>query len=134
MQVERSGARNVRVLVDDARLLLDRLPDASVDRAFVLFPDPWPKVRHHKRRIVNPATAAALARVLRPGAELRIASDDPDYVRWILATMLAERGFAWTAERPSDWRNRPSDGVQTRYEEKALRAGRTPVFMGFRRV
>ena len=134
VQVDRSGARNVRVLVDDARLLLDRLPDASVDRAFVLFPDPWPKVRHHKRRIVNPATAAALARVLRPGAELRIASDDPDYVRWILATMLAERGFAWTAERPSDWRNRPLDGVQTRYEEKALRAGRTPVFMGFRRV
>jgi tRNA (guanine-N7-)-methyltransferase len=122
------------VLVDDARLLLKALPDATIARAFVLFPDPWPKLRHHKRRIVNPETVADLARVIRPGGELRLATDDPGYRRWMLATVLAEPRFAWLAERAKDWRERPGDWPPTRYEQKALTAGRRPVFLRFRRA
>ena len=123
--------RNVRVLMDDARLLLKALPDASVERAFVLFPDPWPKLRHRKRRIVNPETAADLARVTRPGGELRLATDDPGYARWMLAALLAEPRFEWLAERAADWREPPPDWVPTRYEAKARAAGRRPVFLRF---
>jgi tRNA (guanine-N7-)-methyltransferase len=132
--VDDQGLRNVRVLMDDARLLLKALPDAAIERAFVLFPDPWPKLRHHKRRIVNPETVADLARVIRPGGELRLATDDPDYVRWMLAALVAEPRFAWTAERAADWREPPADWVPTRYEAKARAAGRQPVFLNFRRL
>jgi tRNA (guanine-N7-)-methyltransferase len=132
--VEAQGLDNVRVLMDDARLLLTALPDATIERAFVLFPDPWPKLRHHKRRIVNPRTLAELARVIRPGGELRLATDDPGYRRWMLAALLAEPRFAWLAERASDWRERPDDWPPTRYERKALAAGRRPVFLRFRRA
>lgn len=132
--VEVRRLRNVRVLVDDARLLLDALPEACLDRAFVLFPDPWPKARHRKRRIVNPETVARLAALIRPGGELRLATDDPDYARWMLATLLAEPRFAWTAERAADWREPPADWAPTRYEAKARAAGRRPVFLGFVRL
>lgn len=132
--IETQDLRNVRLLTDDARLLLDALPDASIERAFVLFPDPWPKARHHKRRIVNPATAAALGRVVRPGGELRLATDDPGYARWMLATLLAETSFTWTAERAADWREPPPDWAPTRYEAKARTAGRRPIFLSFRRL
>lgn len=128
------GLRNVRVLVDDARLLLAALPEASLERVFVLFPDPWPKARHHKRRVVNRATAAELARLIRPGGELRLATDDPGYARWMLEALLAEPRFAWTAERAADWRDPPPDWVPTRYEAKARAAGRRPVFLSFRRL
>jgi tRNA (guanine-N7-)-methyltransferase len=132
--VDEQGLTNVRVLVDDARLLLKVLPDATVERAFVLFPDPWPKLRHHKRRIVDPETAADLARVIRPGGELRLATDDPDYARWMLGALLAEPRFGWLAERAADWREPPADWVPTRYEAKARAAGRRPVFLNFRRL
>ncbi len=125
---------NVRVLMDDARLLLKSLPENSIERAFVLFPDPWPKMRHHKRRIVNTETVTELARVIHPGGELRLATDDPDYARWMLAAMLAERQFAWLAERAADWRDRPGDWPPTRYEAKALAAGRRPVYLRFARL
>lgn len=125
---------NVRVLVDDARLLLAALPDAAIDRIFVLFPDPWPKVRHHKRRIVNAATVAEFARLLRPGGEARFATDDPGYAQWMLAAALAEPRLAWLAESAADWRDRPADWPATRYEAKALAAGRRPVFLRFRRL
>ena len=120
---------NVRILVDDARLLLDALPESSLERAFILFPDPWPKARHHKRRIVNPRTLAALARCVRAGGELRLATDDPDYARWMLAAALAEPRWTWTAERASDWREPPPDWTPTRYEAKARAAGRRPVWL-----
>jgi tRNA (guanine-N7-)-methyltransferase len=124
---------NVRIFRDDARLLLDRLTDACIGRAFVLFPDPWPKLRHHKRRIVAAGPVAALARVMRDGAELRIATDDPDYKSWILAHVLGHGAFEWCARRPDDWRLRPDDWPETRYEAKARAAGRTPSFFRFRR-
>ena len=132
--VDELGLRNVRIVMDDARLLLRALPAASIARAFVLFPDPWPKLRHHKRRIVNTATAAALARVLTPGAELRLATDDPDYARAMLETLRREPAFDWLAESSRDWLVRPDDWPATRYEDKALTAGRTPVYLRFARL
>jgi tRNA (guanine-N7-)-methyltransferase len=130
---EAQGVGNIRVLVDDARLLLRALPDACLERVFVLFPDPWPKSRHHKRRIVNPETARAFARLLVPGGELRLATDDMGYGRAMLSTLLAEPRLEWLARRPADWRERPADWPATRYEEKALAAGRRPLYLRFAR-
>jgi tRNA (guanine-N7-)-methyltransferase len=124
---------NVRVVIDDARLLLKALPACSLDRIFVLFPDPWPKTRHHKRRIVNPDTVADTARLLKPGGELRLASDDMNYARTMLWTVNSHGGFDWLAERPTDWLERPDDWPETRYEAKARKVGRRPAFLRFRR-
>jgi len=126
-------AANIRVLMDDARPLIASLRDASLAKAFILFPDPWPKVRHHKRRFVSRANLDQLARVLRDGAELRLATDDPGYLRWMLAEMSDHPAFRWTARRPADWRQRTADSPKTRYEDKGL-AGAAPAFMTWRRV
>ncbi len=133
-RIAREGLENVRIYTDDARLLLAALPDASIARLFVLFPDPWPKRRHHKRRIVNRETVAEFARVLEPGGELRLATDDAGYARWMLEALLAEPRLDWLAERAADWRQRPADQPPTRYEGKALAAGRRPVHLRFRRL
>jgi tRNA (guanine-N7-)-methyltransferase len=114
----------VRLHADDARPLLRWLPANSIARAFVLFPDPWPKRRQQKRRLVNRATLGLLARVMRPGAELRIGTDIGDYVRSMMVEIHAEGSFRWHASRPDDWRLRPADWPATRYEQKALREGR----------
>jgi tRNA (guanine-N7-)-methyltransferase len=118
---------NLRLWTDDARLLLRALPDACLDRLFLLFPDPWPKSRHAKRRFVHPAQLPLLARLLRPGAEWRVASDDPTYQAWVSEVMAAQSFFDApppAAERPLDW---PS----TRYEAKALREDRAPLYWIF---
>ena len=133
-RIDREGLANIRIFTDDARLLLGALPDASVARLFVLFPDPWPKRRHHKRRLVNRATVAEFARILAPGGELRLATDDAGYARWMLEALLAEPRLDWLAERAADWRERPADQPPTRYEAKALAAGRRPVHLRFRRL
>lgn len=112
--------RNIRIHEGDARDIIDALPEASLGRVFILFPDPWPKTRHHKRRFVQSETLDALGRVMRPGAELRFASDDPGYFSWALERLSAHPDFAWTASRPRDWSTRPSDWPETRYEAKAL--------------
>lgn len=115
---------NLRLWPDDARVLLRALPDACLDRLFLLFPDPWPKARHAKRRFVHPALLPLLARVLRPGAEWRVASDDPTYQAWVAEVMAAQAWFdvpSPTVERSSDW-------PPTRYEAKALREGRSPMY------
>jgi tRNA (guanine-N7-)-methyltransferase len=128
---EAQGLANLRVLVDDARLLLQALPDACLERIFILFPDPWPKTRHHKRRIVNRETAAEFARVLRPRGELRLATDDAGYARAMLLALLPSVELVWLAERASDWRKRPADAPATRYEDKAIAAGRRCVYLRF---
>lgn len=125
---------NVRLHADDARPLLRWLPEASIGRAFVLFPDPWPKKRHAKRRLVAPALLGLLARVLKPGAELRIATDIGDYARTMLIAFAAEPRFSWLAEGPGDWRTRPADWPQTRYEAKAAREGRRSYYLRFKHV
>ena len=108
------------------------LPDASIARAFLLYPDPWPKTRHHRRRFVTPEHLQPLADVMQSGSELRIATDIPDYVRQTLQE-VPRHGFEWLAERPSDWRAPWDDWLSTRYEQKALREGRVPHYLTFRR-
>lgn len=130
--IEGEGLRNVRLHAEDVRPLLDSLPDRLLDRVFILFPDPWPKTRHHKRRLVSTATLDKLARLMRDGARLRIATDHMDYARWILFRGLRHPAFEWTAERVADWLDVPSDHVTTRYQSKLL-AGSRPVFLEFRR-
>ncbi|MFZ1104500.1 MAG: tRNA (guanosine(46)-N7)-methyltransferase TrmB [Hyphomicrobiaceae bacterium] len=132
--IEREGLANVRVCAEDARPLLRRLPEASLGRVFILFPDPWPKKRHHKRRIVSAATLAEVARVLRPGGELRIATDVGAYASVILDVAQRRPELRWTAQGPQDWRRRPPDWPQTRYEAKAVAAGRRCYFFRFERV
>lgn len=132
-EIRRRRLSNIRVLVDDARLLLAALPDRSLGRAFILFPDPWPKERHHKRRIVSTATLDQLARTLREGAELRLATDDVGYLRWMLERAPVHPAFEWLARGPGDWRTRPVDWPATRYEFKALASGRIPYFLRLRR-
>lgn len=128
-----TGRSNIRIYPDDALDLLPRLPEAGFARVYVLFPDPWPKARHHKRRIVRGETMAAFARLLEDGGELRLASDDLSYVRWMTEALAAAPDFLWLARRPTDWRERPPDWPATRYEEKARAAGRWPVFLRARR-
>ena len=128
--IDEAGLSNVRVHDGDVRELLGRMPDASLARAFVLFPDPWPKTRHHKRRIVQPDMVAELARLIRPGGRLRFASDVAHYVDWSLEKILADGAFSWTAERAADWRIPPADHITTRYEEKRL-GDCAPVFLDF---
>lgn len=132
-EVEQRRLANVRIHDGDARDLLDLLPDACVERVFLLYPDPWPKARHRKRRLITTRTVDRLSRIMADGGELRIASDIPDYIRWSMCHILADGRFHWTARRPDDWRQRPHDWPQTRYERKALDAARVPAYLTFMR-
>ena len=131
--IDEQALTNVRILDGDARDLIERLPDGSLTQVFILFPDPWPKSRHQKRRIVQPQTVAALARLLRPGGRLRFASDVASYVDQALGVILANPLFRWSAESANDWRAPPADHVTTRYEDKRL-GDCAPVFLDFQRV
>ncbi len=124
---------NIRIHPEDARSLLAALPDGCLDRVFLLHPDPWPKARHAERRFVNPANLDALARVMADGAELRIASDHPVYKIWALEQMGKRRDFEWLARRAEDWRVRPADWPETRYEHKAKGEGRASLYLRYRR-
>lgn len=132
-KIDGEGLTNIRIRHGDARPLIEALPAASLSRLYVLHPDPWPKKRHYKRRMISPWFFAEAARLLKPGADLRVASDIPDYVRWTLMHAQSATGFEWTAKRADDWRERPDDWPQTRYEAKALREGRAPAYLVFRR-
>ncbi|MGA9796004.1 MAG: tRNA (guanine(46)-N(7))-methyltransferase TrmB [Rhizomicrobium sp.] len=126
------GRGNIRVHMEDARDIIEALPDASLGRVFILFPDPWPKLRHHKRRFIQTEMLDALARVMKPGAELRFASDDAPLVEYTLERLMAHPAFVWTATRASDWQQRTPDWPQTRYEAKQLHG--VPVFLRFTHV
>lgn len=130
-EVRRRELANVRILVDDARLLLAVLPDACLARVFILFPDPWPKQRHHKRRMVSPGALDQLARTMKEDAELRLATDDIGYLRAMMELVPTHPAFAWQARGPADWLRRPPDWPATRYEAKAVAAGRIPHFLRF---
>ncbi len=127
------GLGMVRVYRDDARRLIESLPDSSVDRVFVLFPDPWPKKRHRRRRFICAATLHELARVVKPGGEIRAATDDPGCLLWLLAQFQRAPQFAWLARRPIDWQARPEGAPATRYETKALAAGARCTYLHYRR-
>jgi len=132
-EIDRRRLGNVRLFANDARPLIEALAPASIGRVFILFPDPWPKQRHHKRRLVAAPTLDCLAEIMQAGAELRLATDDPGYLLWMLEHATAHPCFVWLARRPADWRERPPDWPPTRYEAKARAAGRTPVFLRFAR-
>lgn len=128
--IDRNRTGNIRIFPDDARPLLDALPDAAIDRCFVLFPDPWPKARHAERRFIAPENLLRLARVMRAGAELRLASDDAGMIVWFRERMQEAAGFCSVSdscEPPGDW-------VPTRYAQKAFKAGRKPVYMTYQKI
>jgi tRNA (guanine-N7-)-methyltransferase len=131
--VQEQALGNVRLLNGDARELMSLLPDACLTRIFVLFPDPWPKTRHHKRRIIQADTLKDMARLLRSGGRLRFATDVAGYADWALERVLASPDFTWSAQRADDWRAPPADHVTTRYEEKKL-GDCAPVFLDFVRI
>jgi tRNA (guanine-N7-)-methyltransferase len=132
--IEAHHLQNVRLHSGDARILIRALPPGSLDGAYLLYPDPWPKRRHHARRFLSAETLAGLARAMRKGAELRIATDIDRTAAWTLAHVLCSPDFAWDSEDASDWQRPWQRWSGTRYEAKAIRAGRRPVYLTFRRI
>jgi len=128
--VDEQGLHNVRILGDDARPLLEKLPDASLERIFILFPDPWHKARHNKRRLIQPEIIAVFARLLKDGGRLRFATDWAGYADWTLERFLASPDFIWPAQSQADWNVPPADHLTTRYETKGL-GDCKPVFLDF---
>ena len=131
--IAENSLTNIRIHDDDARDVLRWLPAASVARVVILFPDPWPKARHRKRRLVNAQLLAEIARILTPAGDLRLATDIADYARTMLIALAESGAFRWTANSPQDWRQRPADWPQTRYEQKAHREGRRCYFFLLRK-
>ncbi len=129
-KIRKAGLSNIFVHPGDARDLFDVLPDNSISKAFLLYPDPWPKARHHRRRFVTPEHLKPLHMALKPGATFRIATDIPDYVRQALEE-VPPTGFQWQANCATDWRSPWSNWHRTRYEAKAIREGRTPHYLTF---
>ncbi len=125
---------NVRVFDDDMRFLFSAIPDNSIDKVFLLFPDPWPKKRHAERRFVNPDNLEQIARILKKGGILRVATDHKVYKSWTLRSLHKDNKFAWTAKCSNDWKKEPSDWVQTKYQRKAIREGRKAVFLEFEKI
>ena len=130
--VDERGLENVRILAGDARPVLDRLNALSVDKVFILFPDPWPKARHHKRRFIQTETLDAFTRVMKDGARLRFATDWADYADWTLERATQHPDLDWPAQSQAEWNAAPADHVTTRYESKKL-GDCAPVFLDFYR-
>ena len=125
--IEANEIKNIRIYGDDARHVMTALGDASIDRIFLIHPDPWPKKRHARRRFVNPLNLDELARILKDGGEFRVGTDHPIYREWTALQMSQRSDFEWLAEKPEDWLVRPDDWPETRYEIKALE-GRATYF------
>jgi tRNA (guanine-N7-)-methyltransferase len=131
-KIRAAGVSNLRIYPWDVRDLFDVLPDACLDRAFLLYPDPWHKTRHHRRRFVTPDYLGPLARVLKSGAIFRVATDIPDYVRQTMKE-VPKAGFTCLSPDPAKWATPWADWISTRYEQKALREGRRAFYLTFRR-
>ena len=131
-KIEKHNIKNIRFFQEDVRLLLEKLPKNSLTNTYILFPDPWPKKRHHKRRLINQETLTMLERVIAPGGRLIIATDWENYLEWILVNISAHGGFTFNANSADDWLNTPPNHIATKYEQKAVAEGRAPVFMEFR--
>lgn len=126
--IEAQKLNNIRLFTDDARKLVEALPDACLDAVFILFPDPWPKARHNKRRLVNPQTLSMIARAHKKGGRLLLATDHVDYSVWMLEVLLNHPDFAWTAQSQADWKTPPADWTETKYQRKTSAEGREPLF------
>lgn len=131
--IAREQRDNIRLFDGDALHLIEALPPAALDSVFLLYPDPWPKLRHHKRRFVQTQTLTALARVLKPGGEFRFATDIEDYANWTLALILRSPDFTWNPGAPGSWHQPWPGYAPTRYEQKARLAGRKPFYFSFTR-
>jgi tRNA (guanine-N7-)-methyltransferase len=129
--IDEEQVENIRLFAGDARRLVETLRDRSLKRVFILFPDPWPKKRHHKRRYIQDDTLKELARVLKPGGVLRIASDIPDYIEWTIERVSRRPELVRTAESLAHLHHRPDDWPPTRYEQKAIREGRDPAYLAY---
>lgn len=127
--IDSQGLKNIRLFTRDARELVAAMPEQSVDSIFILFPDPWPKARHNKRRLVNHDTLARLARIHKPGGRLLLATDHEDYSVWMLEHLLTTPHYRWTAEQQAHWHTPPADWTETKYQRKTTAEGRAPVFM-----
>jgi len=132
--IDRDSLKNIRLYDSDALDLLKKLPDASIGRLYLLYPDPWPKRRQNKRRFVSDETLKLIARVLRPGGQFRFASDIDHYVGWTLSHVMRSKEFRWLANQPDDWRKPWSGWQSTRYELKAIKEGRKSAYLTFERV
>jgi len=128
------GIKNIKLIKEDARLVLPILKSSSLNRVFLMFPDPWPKKKHEKRRFISNENMVELTRTIAPGGELRIATDHPIYINWCLKIIQKHKSFKWMVDNHESWKKRPTDGFATRYEEKALANGRKPVYLNFKRV
>ena len=133
MKVEEDRIPNIRIHMGDAIEVLERLPDASLDRAWLLHPDPWPKARHAKRRFMNDGPIGLIARKMKPGGEFRFGTDHPVYVRWAMMVMGRSPDFEWLGEHPTDFLVRPDDWPETRYEAKARQKGHEVWYFRYRR-
>jgi tRNA (guanine-N7-)-methyltransferase len=132
--IERDELDNIRLRAGDAGALIENLPSGALSRLFILYPDPWPKRRHLKRRFLSDASIRQFARILRPGGEVRFATDIDDYAGWTLRRFLADSDFRWLAAKADDWRLPWPDWRETRYEAKAKREGRGSVYLTFVRL
>lgn len=132
--LEQGRVDNIRIWDNDIRLLFKNMPDNFLDKVYLLFPDPWPKKRHADRRFVNKENLKELARILKPGGILRIATDHKVYKSWTLHQMHDCPLFRWTATCGNDWKHEPQDWVQTKYQKKALKEGRRPVFLDYEKI
>ena len=132
--IENRGIANIRLHMGDALDVLERLPDASLERVYLLHPDPWPKARHAKRRFVNAGPLDLIAAKLKPGGEFRLGTDDPTYCRWAMMVMNVRRDFAWTARTAADFLTRPADWPETRYERKAISKGHEVWYFRYERA
>lgn len=130
-QIEDDELQNIRLYPRDGRELVNALAPGSIDRVFILFPDPWPKTRHHKRRLIQPDFLDALARIVKPSGQVRFATDVRSYADEALQRFLAHPAFEWTARNADDWRRAPTDHLQTRYQAKKL-GDIAPVYYNFR--
>ena len=128
VDIDQNKLKNVRVHTRDARELLEQLPEAVFDEIFVLFPDPWPKLRHNKRHLINQQTLSMLSRVHKKGGRLLVATDHVDYSAWILEHLLAHPDYAWQAKERADWHTPPKDWTTTKYQRKTTEQGREPMF------
>lgn len=128
-----SPLKNLKIWHEDIRQLLPYLKAHSLQKVFILFPDPWPKRKHHKRRLIQREFLTLLAEKMAPGAELRLATDHQEYAKWILNQLIHHPDFYWMAEKKSDWESPPEDWISTRYQQKALKEGRKTIYLRFKR-